>query len=86
LEKLPEGEADVRCFQETRGYLVEQRRKKIVVVLIDDGYAEVGIVVELLGQVDAGKTAADHYNMLAIFFHISRNEVHNLLRKPLQAK
>jgi hypothetical protein len=62
-EQLAKGITDVGILQETRGYLVNKRRKKIVIVLIDKGDLNVRIILQLQCEIDTSESSPDDHQL-----------------------
>ena len=62
LEDLPEREGDAAGLNTGRSYLVEQRLELVIVMFIDQHDLIMGIL-ELLGQMQTGKTGTDYNDL-----------------------
>jgi len=57
-KQFPERIADVRSFNERSGYLIDQWRKKVIIVFIYQGNSEAAVVSEGFDKVNTRKSSS----------------------------
>src|SRR5690606_38810659 len=58
-------------FDECSRHLVNQRRKEMIVVSIDQRDGKTAVLSQMLYKIDSGKASTDDDDMFGVIFHIS---------------
>ena len=66
VEQLAERVTDIRGRHEARRDLINQRREKVVIVLVNQGDAVLRIAAEIAREIHTGETAAEDDNFLHV--------------------